>query len=148
MRGNRRKGREAALQIMYQAEVAHQSLVDLPRAAINDAIANYFVHFEATDDVVEHAGSLVLGILLNLANIDEAITQSSPKWRLDRMALVDKNVLRMACYEMLFAKELESSIIMNEAIEIAKRFGSERSGAFVNGVLDAVYKAAKQKRRD
>lgn len=150
----RRKGRESALQILYQVEILAQdkksspksndeaakssSISHISRAHASDAIHNFFVHFEAPSEVLDHATSLVHGILLNAQRIDDLISRNSDKWRIERMALVDRNVLRIACYELLFAPDLNTGIIIDEAVEVAKRFGSDKSAAFVNGILDSI----------
>jgi len=150
----RRKGRESALQILYQLEILSQEkfvasseasdspktshLANLSRAHASDAIENFFNHFDAPREVLDHATALVHGILVNCERIDELIRKHSDKWRLERMALVDRNVLRIASYEFLFAPDLNPGIIIDEAVEIAKRFGSDKSAAFVNGILDSI----------
>jgi N utilization substance protein B len=133
----RRRGRESALQILYQMEIL-QPLEKISRANASEAIEKFFGHFETPQKVIDHATSLVHGILLNQKRIDELIIKNSEKWRLERMAIVDRNVLRIASYELLFAHDLSPNIIIDEAVEIAKRFGSDKSAAFVNGILDSV----------
>lgn len=139
----RRKGRESALQILYQLEILSQdkgsaSLATVSRANASEAIEKFFEHFDAPKDVLDHSTSLVHGVLLNSKRIDELISKHSEKWRLERMAIVDRNVLRIASYEFLFAPDLSPSIIIDEAVEVAKRFGSDKSAAFVNGILDSI----------
>jgi N utilization substance protein B len=150
--GTRRKGRECALQILYQVEVLASSkqagssdaaapsnpIADLSKAHLGQAIEQYFANFDAPEEVYDYASSLVHGTHLNLIRIDEMISRHSTKWRLERMAIVDRNVLRVATYELFFSTDLPSGVIIDEAIEIARRFGSERSAAFVNGVLDSI----------
>jgi len=135
----RRKGRESALQILYQMEIL-SPLSGISKANASEAIEKFFEHFETPKEVLEHATSLVHGVLVNYQRIDELIGKSSEKWRLERMAIVDRNILRIACYEFLFSPDLTKSIIIDEAIEIAKRFGSDKSAAFVNGILDSIAK--------
>jgi len=96
----------------------------------------------AGEDVREFAEGLVLGVSRHRASLDGIVAGSSEHWRVERMAVVDRNVLRMAVYEMLFTPETPPVVIIDEAIEVAKRFGGEESGAFVNGVLDAIRKSA------
>jgi N utilization substance protein B len=139
----RRKGRESALQILYQLEILSPdknsaSLANVSRANASEAIEKFFQHFEAQNELLDHATALVHGILLNSQRIDEMISKHSEKWRLERMAIVDRNVLRIACYEFLFAPDLSPGIIIDEAVEVAKRFGSDKSAAFVNGILDSI----------
>jgi N utilization substance protein B len=149
----RRKGRESALQILYQVEILaqqrkstpasdepnkHIGLANVSRSFASEAIQDFFVHFEAPKEVLDHTTSLVHGILLNAQRIDDLISRHSDKWRIERMALVDRNVLRIACYELLFSLDLNPGIIIDEAVEVAKRFGSDKSAAFVNGILDSI----------
>jgi N utilization substance protein B len=84
----------------------------------------------------ERAKQLVLGVVANLKEIDERLERASPRWRLSRMAAVDRNVLRIAAYELLFEPEIPAEVVIDEAIEIARRYAGEASPAFVNGVLD------------
>ncbi|MBC7364994.1 MAG: transcription antitermination factor NusB, partial [Candidatus Aminicenantes bacterium] len=91
-------------------------------------------------EVKEYAEWLVRGIYEHLAEVDQKIQEASRNWRLERMANVDRNVLRLAVFEMLFEKNLAPPIIINEAIEIAKKYSGQEAGVFVNGILDGVYK--------
>lgn len=147
----RRKGRESALQILYQLEILSQEaskgsdLSTLSKAYAAEAIESFFAHFEAPREVLDHAGALVYGVLLNHRRIDELIQRHSSKWRIERMPIVDRNVLRIACYEFLFIPELTPGIIIDEGIEVAKRFGSDKSSAFVNGILDSIAKDTRKK---
>lgn len=158
----RRKGRECALQILYQLEIlskeriqalteasaevaAAKNLANISRANASEAIESFFVHFEAPKEVFDHATSLVHGVLLNCKRIDDFISRHSDKWKIERMANVDRNVLRVACYEFIFATDLNAGIIIDEAVEVAKRFGSDKSAAFVNGILDSVASEARDK---
>jgi len=97
---------------------------------------------QVAEDVREFAEDLVLGVSRERAVLDGIVARSSEHWRVERMAVVDRNVLRMAVYELLFTPETPPVVIIDEAIEVAKRFGGEESGAFVNGVLDAIRKSA------
>lgn len=147
--GNRRKGRECALQILYQMEIlansqypkgcsASEQLSALRPGIINQATEDFFINFEAPKEVFEQASSLVRGTIANILKIDHAIGKKSQSWRLDRMTKVDRNILRIATYELFFSLDLSRAIIIDEAIEIARRFGSEQSATFVNGLLDAI----------
>jgi len=86
----------------------------------------------------EFAMLLVAGVIRRLAEVDELIRQASLNWRIDRMAMVDRNILRLATFELMEVLETPMKVVLNEAIELSKRFGTEDSGAFVNGVLDKV----------
>ncbi len=86
----------------------------------------------------EYADRMVRGVSGDLDKVDEAVRKASTNWRLERMARVDRNVLRLGAWELLMSSDVPRAVILDEAVELAKRFGSEDSGAFVNGVLDRV----------
>lgn len=147
--GARRRSREAGLQLLYQLEAHVQSLHARDQApaslaggddAIDRLTDAFFENFEAQDKVRRYAEDLVRGVVGAHERIDALISAHSPNWRLERMAMVDRNVLRLATYE-LFAGDVPRKVILDEAVEIARRFGSEKSSAFVNGVASAVAKA-------
>jgi N utilization substance protein B len=130
MSGPRHKGRECALQIMYQVDTGADPL---------QASVDFFSHFALNEDGRDFASTLVQGTAQNLEEIDQKITLHSDKWRLDRMAMVDRNVLRLATFELFHAQHPQPpKVILNEWIEVAKRYGAEHSGAFVNGILDSM----------
>jgi len=126
----RTRARERALQALYQIDVAAEG--------IDDALGRFWKSFEPAErEVMDLADALVRGVARHRAAVDEAIERVSTHWRLDRMAKVDRNVLRLAVYELL-ETEVPPKVAINEAIELGKKFGSESSGAFVNGVLDKI----------
>jgi len=135
--GQRRKARECALQILFQLEF---NAGDPPAL-----IEGYWEHQKVSREIREHGTWIVEKILDNGEAIDGAIQSASKNWRLSRMAVVDRNILRIAVCELLYEKTLVPAIVMNEAIEIAKRYSGEESAVFVNGVLDAVGKVLKGK---
>lgn len=128
----RRKSRELALQILFQTEFA-------PQIRVQDLLE---VFEEAVDkETLSYAEALVDGVLQHKAEIDAKIQSASRHWKMERMASVDRNVLRLAVFELKFAEPLQSpQVAINEAIEIAKQYGTTDSGAFVNGVLDPIAK--------
>ncbi len=133
--GIRRQARELALQFLYQ--------YDLNGATKNPAakLEEYRELFWMTQEPVpEHAAAfaneLISGVAANLAVIDEKIARYTEHWELSRIAAVDRNILRLAMYEMLFREDIPPVVSINEAVEIAKRFSTRESGAFVNGILD------------
>lgn len=136
----RRRARESALQMIYQLDVA-RVLGTRDQAALDAAINNYWVSFEpvAPDDR-EFAERLVRGVAADIDDIDESIVRVSHNWKLDRMAKVDRSLLRLAAYELLRCPDIPRSASINEAIEIAKRFSGQESAAFINGVLDQLAK--------
>lgn len=134
--GKRREGREAAVQFLYQLD-ANQ---DQP-----DALAPHFWELRSTPG--KRAGSartrafteeLVAGVMGHREEIDGRIKKYAANYELHRIAAVDRSILRLAIYEMLYCYDVPPVVSINEAIEIAKRFGSEESGRFVNGILDRV----------
>ncbi len=135
--GNRRKAREIALQILYEMEL---------KASEPHSILEWYWKGQGPDvpeETRRFATDLVEGTYRNRKEIDDLIEKHSLHWKLIRMAVVDRNILRLAVYELLYLHDVPSSVILNEAIEIAKKFGTEDSGAFINGILD---KAAKEVR--
>jgi transcription antitermination protein NusB len=136
--GQRRRSREIALQILYR--------IDMTECPPDEAIA---LHYELITPGTDHevqasllvrpfAEHLVRGVYLHQAEIDQIIVSASDHWRLDRMSLVDRNILRIALFEMLYCPDVPPKVSINEAIDIGKKFGSEDSGAFINGVLDHI----------
>ena len=134
--GQRRRARECALQMLFQ--------IDVTRASPDEVFPHFWAGQAAPDDTHAFAEGLVLGVTRHLRSLDEVVAGSSEHWRIERMAVVDRNVLRMAVYEMLFHRETPPAVVIDEAIEVAKRFGGDESGAFVNGVLDAIRKSVER----
>ena len=135
--GKRRKSRELALQLLYQ--------LDLQEAASAEPYLDEFWARHPVDaEVRTFVESLVRGTKLHQEKIDEVIVQFAENWELDRMAVVDRNILRLAVYELLYLHDVPTSVVLNEAIEIAKKFGTEDSGAFINGILDKVAKEVRK----
>jgi transcription antitermination protein NusB len=132
--GLKRQSRECALQILYPLDM-------VPGLSAEDAIARFFESFEADARTKERAEQIVRGVFEHKAAIDEAIGKASPRWRVERMALVDRNVLRLCVHELMFDIETPARVVIDEGVEIAKRFGAEESARFVNGVLDAAARA-------
>ena len=137
---NRTKAREYALQILYEVDTSGKD----PESAF-DA---YWDNFEGTSrpagtpepeiSVKDFARQLVLGVTKGQAELDALVERCSINWRLDRMPRVDRNVLRLAVWELTHGTDVPMKVVINEAIELGKRFGSEESGAFINGILDKV----------
>ncbi|KIX11388.1 transcription antitermination factor NusB [Dethiosulfatarculus sandiegensis] len=127
----RRRSRELALMVLYQMEHS--------RTMVDDALDTFADNFEAPPQYFAYTEELVRGIGDNKSAIDSELNQVSKRWKLDRMARVDRNILRLACQEMLHTNgEVPPKVAISEAVELAKRFGSEDSPAFVNGVLDSL----------
>ncbi len=134
--GKRREGREAAVQFLYQ--------LDLNAGQETAGNTDFWTLLAGADDkgatakTRVFAEQLVAGVQANLEEIDGRIKKYAANYELHRIAAVDRNILRMAIYELLHCPEIAPVIAINEAIEIAKRFGGEKSGGFVNGILDRV----------
>ena len=139
MPAKRTKARERALQALYQIDVAAEG--------IDDALGRFWKSFEPVErEVMELAEALVRGVAQHRRAIDDTIERISTNWRLDRMAKVDRNVLRLAVWELVKG-DAPVKVIINEAIELGKKYGSEGTGAFVNGVLDRVAQGLPPARR-
>ena len=128
--GIRRKGREAALKILYS--------MDLNPVSGEDACTQILDFGEIPENTREFTRELVEGTLSRLEEIDGHIQNASLKWEISRMAAVDRNVLRLAVSELTAEPPIPVRVVLNEAIELAKKFGGDESGTFVNGVLDRV----------
>ncbi len=139
--GVRRKGRELALQALYQAQLTGDQSLRSVRETVR--------HFGGAGPGPSFAAEIVDGVLDERERIDELIAASSEHWRLGRLANVDLTILRVGTYELLCRPEVPVSVVIDEAIEIAKRFGSEESAVFINGVLDQIAAVARPgERRD
>ena len=128
--GFRRKARELALQLLFQIDFTGDHIAIPP---------SFWSENEALPQVKTFAEILVQGVLKHLSEIDQIIEKYTRHWSRDRMAAIDRNILRFAIFELLYLKEIPPKVTINEAIEIAKKFGSEDSGAFVNGILDRIH---------
>src|ERR1051325_5091723 len=128
--GARTTGREAALQMLFALEASNGSA--------GRVIASYWRETPGDPEGREYADTVVRGVADELAAVDEVIRKASTNWRLERMARVDRNVLRLGAWELMRSRDVPRAVILDEAVELAKRFGSEESGAFVNGVLDRI----------
>lgn len=134
MSGRRTQGREAALQILYFWEVGHAQ----PLSAIEAYFAEH--QPDAGEDVVGFASRLVLGTIAEVSELDAAIEQHARHWRVERLAVVDRLILRLAVWELRHGADTPAAVIINEALELARRFSSDESVRFVNGVLDAIHR--------
>ena len=128
--GMRTKARECAFQMLYQWDITREPM---------DRVAGLFWQVRtATPETKTMAERLARGGQAEVASLDQAITAASTNWRFERIAAVDRNILRIAAYELMKEPQTPSSVIIDEAVEMAKRFGEADSPPFVNGVLDAV----------
>jgi N utilization substance protein B len=135
--GTRRKSRELTLQFLYQGELAGQdNLLDFEE---------YCVHFQVNKKAIPYAKKLLDGVQEKGDAINQLIRKYAENWRLERMSVIDRNILRLAVYEVHYQDDVPISVAINEAVEIAKRFSTDDSAPFINGILDGV---AKEKIKD
>lgn len=130
--GQRRKAREETLRILYRLEFDNRPL--------EETLNQYWENKKTNQTTREYSTWLVNGIISHHKKIDTIIQNTSEHWRLSRMALIDRNILRMAVFELLYEENIEPAVVINEAIEIAKVYSSDEAATFVNGVLDAIRK--------
>jgi len=133
----RRKSRESALQVLYQLNITKQDA--------KAALARFQEHFLSNEEADDFLKRLVLGVLENLAELDRLIEQYSENWQLGRINMIDRSILRIALFELLHCEEIPPKVTINEAIDLGKRFGSEDSGSFINGILDRIQSEAVKK---
>jgi transcription antitermination protein NusB len=134
--GYRRRARECALQLLYQYDLTHDGLPEI--------LARYWEMQEPQPQQTrEKAAAYFQAALQRRDEIDHLIREHSHNWQLERMSVVDRNILRLAICEMLMSQEAQVPVIINEALEIAKRFSSEDTSPFINGVLDSIHHALK-----
>jgi transcription antitermination factor NusB len=129
----RSRARELALQILYQIEMTG----DAPEAALADYWqAHAEENFE--DELKDFSGRLVKGAAEHLAAIDKEIARHADNWQITRMAVIDKNIMRMSCFELLFCADIPPKVSINEAVELAKKYSGPEAGKFVNAILDKI----------
>ena len=138
--GQRRRARECALQMLFQ--------IDLTGVAPADVFRTFWRTQNVEQSVRSFSEQLVLGVYEEREATDRLIAGAADRWKLDRMPVVDRNVLRMAVYELLQQPETPAAVVIDEAIEVAKKFGSAESGGFINGILDAVRRRVERGRVD
>lgn len=132
---NRHLARTIALQTLYEWDFNHSK-----NPAIFEALERNMREFAPDFDDNKFSESLVRGVLDHTKEIDQQMAKHAPEWPLDQITIIDRNVLRIGIYEMLYDDDIPDKVAINEAIELAKAFGGESSGRFVNGVLGAIYK--------
>lgn len=128
--GARRRAREAALQILY--------CMDLADVSVEHAERDHWSHLAASVEGKDYAHDIVRRYAERSEDVDGAIKRVSEHWRLERMPRVDRNILRVGVVELLFISAVPRRVTLNEAVELAKRYGGENSPSFVNGVLDRI----------
>lgn len=128
--GRRRKSREFALRILYQLNITKQEAAT--------ALTQFQENFLPGEEVDDFLKRLVLGVIEHRSELDRLIERYSENWRLDRIDMIERNLLRMALFELLYCEEIPPKVTINEAIDLGKRYGSEESGSFINGLLDRI----------
>jgi N utilization substance protein B len=130
MTGTRHKARTIALQALYEVDCGDRNA--------GPVLERYLAEADLSDENIEFVRGLVEGTLSNRGDIDGNIHRFAPAWPVDQLAMIDRNILRLAIFEILFDNEVPVKVAVSEAVELAKAFGSENSARFVNGVLGAV----------
>jgi N utilization substance protein B len=128
--GKRRRSREFALQVLYQLEINPQ---EIPKAL--EHVRNSLT--SGSDDP-EFTERMVRGVREHLQEIDHLLEDYLQHWRLDRLGSVDRNILRLALFELLYCPDIPPKVTINEAVDLGKKYGTEDSGAFINGILDRI----------
>ncbi len=135
--GKRRSSRKTALQFLYQIDSELKtSCEDVSWARSNFERFCSFYHPSTDSEILQFAFLLCRGVIENLTTLDHVIENSSHNWNVSRMSVIDRNILRFSAYEMIFLSDIPTPVTINEAIEVAREFGSESSTGFVNGILD------------
>ena len=128
--GNRRRSRELAMQALFSMESSEKHT--------KEALERFCHHFNPSKKVLPFFLKLVEGVMQTRNEIDAMIERYSNNWKLSRMSCVDRNVIRIAVYELLCCNDIPPKVTINEAIDVGKKFGTEESGAFINGILDSI----------
>lgn len=138
--GKRRRSRELALQFLYQFDSVNETSPDSQRA--EESLSQFWERdgLNTDPDVKDFATILSLGCSKNIGQLDDLISRYSEHWSLPRISKIDRNILRIAVYEMLYLSAIPAAVTINEAVELGKTFGTEESGAFINGILDKISK--------
>jgi transcription antitermination factor NusB len=138
----RTRARELALQLLYQVDIRREGLDPL----IDDFLE---IQIDGSDEseyvIKEFASVLAKGTFENINAIDKIISSYAKNWQLERMAVIDRNIMRMACFELLYVADIPPKVSINEAVDLAKKYGDTESGKFVNGILDKINKKMAEK---
>ena len=134
--GNRRRSRELAMQALFSMESSEKHS--------KEVLERFCSHFTPSKKVLPFFLKLVEGVMEAGSEIDAVIERYSDNWKLSRMSGVDRNILRIAVYELMYCSDIPSKVTINEAIDIGKKFGTDESGAFINGILDGIRMALKE----
>jgi len=136
--GNRRKSRELAMQALFY--------MDLNQNDSDELLERFCLNFTFSKKARPFFLKLIKGVIQAKPEIDSIIETYSDNWKINRMACVDRNIMRIAVYELLYCQDIPSKVSINEAIDVGKKFGTEESGAFINGILDSIHIALKKKK--
>jgi N utilization substance protein B len=130
----RTKARELALKFLYQIEITKE------KENFSEALADFWQRHHVARPVKEFTIQIIQGAMTNLTHIDSIISKYAQNWQLNRMAVIDRNILRLASFELLYLEDIPSKVSINEAIELAKKYGDVESSRFVNGILDKIHR--------
>ncbi|MDH4321519.1 MAG: transcription antitermination factor NusB [Desulfobulbaceae bacterium] len=131
----RRKARELVLQSLYQSELNGKPLSETFRLLRE--------HFEIDKKALPYAAELIEGMGENHADLDQRISKQTKNWRMERMSLIDRNIIRIGAYELCFRPEIPAEVVINEALEVARRYSTDEAAPFINGILDGIAKGVK-----
>ena len=135
--GRRRQSREAALKLLYALDITRTDVKEMLRAPWAEAMMS--------DDIRDFTTTLITGVIRHRHEIDAFIQECSTNWSLERIGLVERNILRFAIYELCFLPDIPPNVTINEAVEVAKKYGTEEAPAFINGILDRIKHAVGQR---
>ena len=128
--GKRRRGRETALKLLYALDITQEPADELLRASWLDTVV--------PEAVREFSVTLVAGVMAHRDEIDTLVQEWSMNWSLERIGIIERNILRFAIYELLFLTDIPPNVTINEAVEVAKRYGTDEAPSFINGILDRI----------
>lgn len=132
---NRHLLRTIAMQTLYEWDFYNQD-----NSRLDEFLKKNMQEFAKGEEGIDFVKNTVLGVVKNVKEIDKTIVEAAPQWPIGQIALVERNILRLGVYELIYSKEIPPKVAINEAIELAKTFGGKTSGKFVNGVLGGIYK--------
>jgi len=131
----RTRAREFAMQVLYQMDITHEEG--------DVSLANFWQGLSAEhieESIKEFTQEIIKGVTQNFDELDKKISQYATNWQLSRMAVVDRNILRLGCFELMFRQDIPPKVSINEAVELAKKYSGQESGKFVNAILDKIRK--------
>ncbi len=128
----RTHARELALQFLYQ--------LDITKTPADEELKNFWQERREPEEIERFTNELIEGVVEHLGEIDELLKKHAQNWELKRMAVIDRNIMRLSCFELLFREDIPPKVSLNEAVELAKKYGDIESSKFVNGILDKIHK--------